>query len=70
MTALTNAERDKFAAYLEQNAASDAALADQCDKIGERLVAKKLRAESFAGRIIAAKLRGTEFVSVEVGGGA
>lgn len=58
---LTDAEREKFATYLEQDAASNSAMADQVQKIGGGLpmeaMAKKLRAEAAAARVIAAKLR-------------
>lgn len=66
MTALTNAERDKFAAYLEQNAKDDSTLAEQCERIGEQAVAKKLRVEAMAARVISQKLRETEFQSVSI----
>ncbi len=66
MTELSNAERDKFAAYLEEIAASDDALAVQCDQLLERAVAKRLRTEAMAAKIVAAKLRATEFQTVTI----
>ena len=59
MILLTDAERDRFAAYLEQGSSSDEAMADQVDKIGPPVFAKKLRAEALAAKIVAAKLRAT-----------
>ena len=58
---LTPQERDKFALYLEQEAATDDQMVDQLEKMGgvEPMV-KKLRAEAMAAKIIAAKLRSIE----------
>ncbi len=64
MILLTDVERDRFATYLEQGAASDEAMADQVDKIGPPVFAKKLRAEALAAKIVAGKLRATTAESV------
>lgn len=39
MTFLTDAERNRFAAYLEQGARSDEEMAEQVDKIGPPVLA-------------------------------
>ncbi len=57
---LTAAERMRFAAYLEQEAASDEVMADQILKVGPEILAKKYRTEALAARIIAQKLRSIE----------
>lgn len=66
MSSLTNEERDRFAAYLERGALDDEAMAKQCEAIKEVIIAKRLRTEAMAAKIIAAKLRATEFHSVVV----
>lgn len=69
MINLTDAERQKFAAYLEQDAASGRAMADQVAKLGGggpmEAMAKKLRAEAAAAQIVAAKLRSIEASTIE-----
>jgi len=58
---LTAEERDRFAAYLEQEAATDEGLAVQMRKIkAPQPLINKYQAESTAARIIAAKLRATQ----------
>lgn len=69
MSHLTEAERDKFADYLERSARDDEQLAAQCETIGEKAMAKKLRIESMAARVVLKKLRATHFQSVEIGNG-
>lgn len=64
---LTNADRDRFAAWLDDCAKSDDELAVQCEQIKEAAMAKKLRIEAMAAKVIAAKLRATEFQTVTVG---
>lgn len=61
MITLTQEERDKFAQYLEESAASTLGLVDQMKKIAapDALI-KNYSAEMMAARIIAAKLRATE----------
>ena len=53
-------ERDRFAEYLEHEAATDAALADKMETLGHTVAAKRKRVEATAARIVAAKLRATE----------
>ena len=62
---LTEEERERFATYLEEYAASDGALAEQLDKVGPHFLAKKYRAEALAAKVIAAKLRETHEETVE-----
>lgn len=59
---LTQQERDKFALYLERDAASDKAIADQMEGsgIGIEAMIKKLRVEAMAAEVIARKLRSIE----------
>lgn len=59
MPMLTKAERDKFADYLEIEAVQDNLLAEQAETISPDM-AKKLRVESMASKIVAAKLRAIE----------
>lgn len=55
---LTPAERDRFASYLEQEAATDKAMARQLKEIsGPEALITKLNVESMAARVIAQKLR-------------
>jgi hypothetical protein len=58
---LTREEREKFAAFLEQDAASGEDLIAQMEKIPtpEALI-KKYRTEALAQRIVAKMLRATE----------
>lgn len=65
---LTDAERARFADYLEEEARSDNLLAAQCNKIGEVVVAQKLRTEAACALVIARKLRSTESHIVTIGG--
>lgn len=64
---LTRAERDRFAAYLENEARSDEELAKQVDKIGPEVLAKKYRVEALAARVIAKKLREIEDQTISEG---
>lgn len=57
---LTPAERDRFAAYLENEARTDEVMAKQIDKVGPEILAKKYRVEALAARVIAKKLRSIE----------
>jgi hypothetical protein len=66
MVTLTNEDRDRFAAYLEQSAKDDDALAKQCDAIGQPRVGLKMRTEAAAAMLIARKLRTTEFQTVTI----
>lgn len=61
MISLTQQERDKFAAYLEAEAAQNAQLADQMEKLPMPVLpmAKKMRAEAMAQKIVANILRST-----------
>lgn len=67
---LTSAELDRFATYLEMTATSGKQLIEQFEKlpgpIHETLL-KRLKAETTAELIVAAKLRSLE--STEIGGG-
>jgi len=63
---LTQAERDRFAAYLEHEAHCDDGIMEQMQKLpGMAPMLAKLRAESLAAKVIAAKLRSIE--SEEIG---
>lgn len=68
MVSLSDEERQRFAAYLEQDAANDAAMAEQIEKMGGgppmEMMAKKMRTEATAARIVAAKLRSIETQTV------
>ena len=57
---LTPAERERFANYLEREADTDAAMAEEIAKIGPEILAKKYRTEALAPRIVAQKLRSIE----------
>jgi DNA-binding phage protein len=63
---LTDEERARFVAYLEQEAESSKGLADQAEKLGLAgvMLAKKLRAEGLAAVVIAAKLKSTESMTI------
>lgn len=66
---LTQAERDRFATWLEQEASDGEAMAKQIETMAGGappflLLAKKERSEALAARIIAAKLRSIESVTV------
>jgi hypothetical protein len=63
MINLTQQEREKFAAFLEQEAESALGLAEQAEKLKTPptdSIAKKLRIEVAANRIVAGLLRSTE----------
>jgi len=72
---LSQQERDRFAAWLEQEAESGELMAAQMEKgiqgtppahmLAMHTLAKKERAEAMAARIIAKKLRATESFEVE-----
>lgn len=58
---LTEEERNRFAAYLEQDAASTDGIIEQVKKLGNmEPMVRKLITESAAFKIVAAKLRSTE----------
>lgn len=55
---LTQPERDRFAAYLEHEAATSRGIIEHLEKIGAPdVIIKKLCAEATASLIVAAKLR-------------
>lgn len=64
MVTLTDQERAKFAAYLEQDAAATDGLVKQLGNLGANpatdMLTKKMKAEATAARIVAAKLRSIE----------
>lgn len=68
MINLTDQEREKFALYLEQDAASNSAMAEQMKKMDPAgamgMLAKKYKAEAAAAMIVAAKLRSIEVDTV------
>lgn len=59
MTPLTQQERARFAAYLEEDAAQNVALAEQMEKLPMPVIpmAKKMRTEAMAEKIVANMLR-------------
>lgn len=58
---LTSKERDRFATYLEKDAATNEEIALQIEKLGiNPVMAKRYRTEAMAANIIAQKLRSTE----------
>lgn len=67
MINLTDAEREKFATYLEQQASMDQDIITQLEKMTDptmQAMAKKFRTEMMAAKIVAAKLRSIETQSV------
>lgn len=63
---LTSEERDRFAAWLENEAATAKVLIEQMEKLGPHvapLVARE-KAEAAAALLIARKLRATESMSI------
>ncbi len=66
MMLLTDEERRKFAEWLEQDAASCRAIADQLEKLGpmHHAMANKERIDAIAEMLIAKKLRNTESFEV------
>lgn len=69
---LSDKERDRFATWLEQEAADGDAMAEQMKKSAADapvilVLAMKERAEAFAARVIAKKLRETESMTVGPG---
>ena len=64
MINLTDQEREKFALYLEQDAASNRAMAAQMEKMDPTgtmgMLATKYKNEATAAMIVAAKLRSIE----------
>lgn len=67
---LTQAERDKFAAYLEQDARSDDQMGTQMEKLGGpmAIMAKRYKAKAAAKLVVAMELRSIEDMSVGGGG--
>lgn len=63
---LTDEERLKFIKWLKSSSESDAKLAEQCDLIGEKFTASKLRLEAVAANTIADKLIKTEINAVTI----
>jgi hypothetical protein len=64
---LSTQERDRFAAWLEHEAATAKGLIEQMEKLGPHvapLVARE-KAEAAAALLIARKLRATESMSIE-----
>jgi hypothetical protein len=65
---LTQAEREKFAAYLEQEAASDEAIIRQGQKMGmHESLLKQWRLQVLAATVVAKKLRSAESVQLGLG---
>jgi hypothetical protein len=62
---LTAEERARFAAYLEESAKSGEWIANESERIGQKVIAQRLRAEAMAEKIVAAKLRSYETQVVE-----
>jgi hypothetical protein len=64
---LTKEERDKFAAWLEQEARSNDEMARNCEKVkglSMEALAKKLKAEALAAVVVAKLLRRTEDLTI------
>lgn len=64
---LTDQERARFVAYLESDASDSEGMAEQMGKFGgppQQALAKKLRMEAAACKIVAAKLKATESMEV------
>lgn len=64
---LTDTERERFATWLEQDAAGSNGLAKQADRLPPSVgvpLAKRLRTEAAAQLIVAAKLRNTQSMTV------
>jgi len=62
---LTDEERWRFIRYLEEEAATDEGMAAQMEKIRvPASLPKKLRAEALAAKVVAAKLRSIESMTV------
>lgn len=65
MLLLSEQERERFAAWLEQEAATSEAVVEQMSKLTvPQAFVDKERAEANAARIIARRLRATESVAV------
>ncbi len=64
---LTTQERERFAAWLEHEAETDAVLIQQMEKLGPAFasVAATRKQEVVAAMMIARKLRATEGMSIE-----
>ena len=66
MISLTQAERDKFAEFLEQEAKSTEGILAQLEKIAVMEgVKRKYRAEALAQAVVAKMLRATETMDVQ-----
>ncbi len=63
---LTDQERERFAAWLEHEAATDIGIIDQLEKMGPAMtiVAAHKKAEASAALLIARKLRATQGDSI------
>lgn len=63
---LTDQERERFAAWLEHEAATDAGLVEQMEKLGPQMamLATRKKAEAAAALMIARKLRSTHGDSI------
>lgn len=57
MIKLTQEDRDRFATWLEEEAATDDKLAEQAEKLAAPAFVKMKRAEALAARVVARKLR-------------
>ncbi len=57
---LTAAERERFASYLEHESVTGMEMAEQIEKMGPPILAKKFRDEALAEKIVAQKLRSIE----------
>jgi hypothetical protein len=61
---LTKSERDRFAAWLEQDAQASVGIAEGFSKLGHEIVVKKLKDEAAAFLIVARKLRNMEDMTI------
>ena len=63
---LTDQERDRFAAWLEHEAATEEGLIEQMEKLGPHfaLVVQQKKLEANASLVIARKLRSTQSMSI------
>ena len=66
MITLTDAERNHFADWLEQESASSEVLAKQAESLGPsfHVVVKRLRMEAAATMMVAKRLRNTESLTI------
>jgi hypothetical protein len=63
---LTDAERDRFAAYLERDVEGSRAILSQMEKVGgPDVLIRQIRTEMVAAEIVAKKLRSIESTSID-----